>query len=86
MSAKTLKRIHINRAEIKQIKRWQHNTKRRISRLESNKFAVVVFDEAPSRGEVKYHCDYHLRGKETIQALPLRTCKHSNDKYQHWHS
>ncbi len=46
MSAKTVKRIHINRAEIKQIKRWQHNAKRRISRLESNKFAVIVFDEA----------------------------------------
>ncbi len=58
MSAKTVKRIHINRAEIKQIKRWQHNAKRRISRLESNEFAVVVFDEAifiddPASG-VKY--------------------------------
>ena len=46
MSAKTARRVHINRAGTDEIKRWQRNAKRRISRLESRGFAVVVFDES----------------------------------------
>ncbi len=46
MSAKTAQRIHISRAEIDKIKRWQHNAKRRISRLELKGFTTVVFDES----------------------------------------
>ena len=46
LTAKTVKRVHVNRAEIEEIRRWQRNAKRRISRLERRGFAVVVFDEA----------------------------------------
>ena len=58
LSAKTVRRVHVNRASIEEIKRWQHNATRRISRLESKGFVTVVFDEAifiddPASG-VKY--------------------------------
>ena len=45
MSAKTVK-VHINRADMDEIKKWQHNTKRRISRLERRGFVTVVYDES----------------------------------------
>ena len=58
MSAKIAKSVHINRAEIQKIRKWQRNAKRRISRLKSKGFATIVFDEAifiddPVKG-VKY--------------------------------
>ena len=46
MSAKKARRIHVNRAGIDEIRKWQYNAKRRISRLKSRGFAVVVFDES----------------------------------------
>ncbi len=46
LTAKTVRRIHINRAEIDEIKKWQRSAKRQISRLKKLGFAVVVFDEA----------------------------------------
>ena len=45
MSAKSVRRIHVRRAEINEIKRWQRNAGRRILHLKSRGFAVVVFDE-----------------------------------------
>ncbi len=58
LSAKTARRIHVNRPEIKKIRQWQRNAKRRISRLQEKGFLPVVFDEAifvddPASG-VKY--------------------------------
>ena len=35
MSAKTARKTHVNRAEVAEIRRWQHNAKRQISRLKS---------------------------------------------------
>ena len=46
LSGKTIRRIHAKRPEIEEIRRWQRNATRRISRLESRGFATVIFDEA----------------------------------------
>ncbi len=83
-TVKTVKRIHINRAEIVQIKRWQHNAKRQISHLESNKFAVVVFDEAifiddPASG-VKY---WSKKGEPIV--LPYKG-RHGRVVVVWWHT
>lgn len=58
LSGKTAQRVHMRRPEMEEIRKWQRNATRRISRLESKGFATVVFDEAifiddPSPG-VKY--------------------------------
>ena len=45
-SAKTVKCIHVNRANMAEIKKWQRNTKRRILRLEQDGFTITVYDES----------------------------------------
>ena len=56
MSAKTVKYIHIRRPLNEEIYRWQHNAKRRISRLLEKGFVILSYDEAifiddPALGE-----------------------------------
>lgn len=46
LSSKTIQRVHVKRADIEEIRKWQRNTTRRISRLEKQGFATVIFDEA----------------------------------------
>ena len=46
MSAKTIKRVHIRRPPLEEIYKWQHNAKRRISRLLEKGFVILSYDEA----------------------------------------
>ena len=67
MSAKTSRRVHVNRAEMHDIQRWQRNAKRRISRLIKDGFTVLIQDESifthdPVTG-VKY---WSLKGERVI--------------------
>ena len=46
MSAKTSLRVHVNRVGIDEIKRWQRNVKKYISRLIMEGFTVLIQDES----------------------------------------
>ena len=39
-----VRRVHVRRAEIDEIKRWQCNANRRVLRLKKKEFVVVVFE------------------------------------------
>ena len=46
MSPKTAQLVHENKAETKEIRRWQRNAKRLVSRLQGRGFATVIEDES----------------------------------------
>ncbi len=46
MSAKTPRRVHVNRANMDDIRRWQRNAKKHISRLTKEGFTILIQDES----------------------------------------
>ena len=68
LSGKTIRRVHIRRPEMEEIRRWQRNATARIPRLESKGFATVIFDEAIFMDDPKAGAKYR-----SPRGLPIVT-------------